>query len=203
MENFYASADASKTHLVIGGEETEDEEEVGVEDVIQRPDHIRRVIDHEVGSDHLRHVLLVRPLLVEVALLLVVKDSDHCSRDQDPKRSKSRTPPSERRDGGCHSATKNRQQTHTRTRAMTEPRNTFSRQLPTATRRRDAIASTYQPVSQVRPKRRRKMRKPAQSPSDFRKLVRQVGTYVYASRSGRVATRRSSKLHVLKLFSTS
>ena len=168
---------------MIGGEETEDEEEVGVEDVIQRPDHIRRVIDHEVGSDHLRHVFLVRPLLVEVALLLVVKDSDHCSRDQDPKRSKSRTPPSERRDGGCHSATKSHQQTQTRTRAMTEPRNTFSRQLPTATRRRDAIASTHQPVSQVRPKRRRKMRKPAQSPSDFRKLVKHVSTYFYTSQS--------------------
>ena len=78
-------ADASKTHLVIGGEETEDEEEVGVEDVIQGPDHIRRVIDHEVGSDHLGHVVLVRPLLVEVTLLLFVRNSDHCSRDPNPK----------------------------------------------------------------------------------------------------------------------
>lgn len=128
-------------HLVIGGEETEDEKEVGVQHIIQSPDHIGRVVDHEVGGDHLRHVLLVRPLLVEVTLLLCVMEGYEEIRDQDQRRSKSRTRPSAQRDGGFRSIPHAPTMLFTRTRAITEPRNTFSRQLPTATRRREARAS--------------------------------------------------------------
>ena len=61
-------------HIMIGGEETEDEEEVSVQDIIQSPNHIGGVIDHEIGGDHLRHVLLVGPFLVEITLLLCINN---------------------------------------------------------------------------------------------------------------------------------
>lgn len=62
-------------YIMLRGQETEDQHEVGVQQVIQGPDHIEAVVDHHASSHDLRHVVLIRPISSEVALLLHVRHS--------------------------------------------------------------------------------------------------------------------------------
>lgn len=66
------------SYIVLRSQEAEDQQEIGVQKVIQRPDHIEAVIDHDTGGHDLRHVVLVLPALVEVALLLPINNSLRC-----------------------------------------------------------------------------------------------------------------------------
>lgn len=69
-------------YIVLRGQEAEDQHEIGVQKVIQRPDHIEAVVDHHTGGHDLGHVALVLPALVEVAQLLPIKDSLRCYQRQ-------------------------------------------------------------------------------------------------------------------------
>ena len=149
-----------RCYVVIRGQEAQNQHEVGVQKVIQRPDHIEAVVDHHAGGDNLRHVVLVRPALVEVALLLPVKSSLQGYQRQ--TRGEAHLEHNEQ-SGQMKSAVLESKQTTsaTRTRDITEPRNTFSRQLPTAMRSREASASICHWEIAQPPKRRRSTRKPA------------------------------------------
>ena len=59
------------TNFVVGGEITEEQKEVGVEEVIESPEDISAVIHEHVGSNDLGLSLLVQiPQLGEIVLLL-------------------------------------------------------------------------------------------------------------------------------------
>lgn len=100
----------SKWYIVLRGQEAEDQHKVGVQQVIQGPDHIEAVVDHHAGSHDLGHIVLVRPISSEVALLLPRQTLHTPIQETDQRRSKPRTPQGEKQDAENHSIMNEKQE---------------------------------------------------------------------------------------------
>ncbi len=142
-----------KNHIMFRSKETQNQHEVGVKKIIKSPNEIRSMIHHEIRrhqtitQSQLLVILSIisrrSPFVNEITKLLSImrynqwykrktRSITDLKYNHDTSKKKSSTLSNEYN-----------QMNHTRTRDITEPRNTFSRQLPTAIRRIDPITSKH------------------------------------------------------------